>query len=522
MSSLVHLFIHNSGYILSSALLLYLAIFVFFKDHKPLTNKLMILSFLATACYTISHVIAVNVTDPDLSRSILTFNLSTIFIGVFIAHTILSFMGKLQSKKIQIILIYIFSIGLTAFMMIYPALFLGPSTPKMYFVNYYDAGKLYSLMMAWNIIVALYIFYQMLIEYRKADFIMKNRLKYLFTAFLLAYIFGWQAYWLVFDIKIDPAWGALMVPSFSIIFTYALLKYDLLDIKIVAKKALVYSISVIFIGLLIVLFNYVNNLIIVNVPSFPTWIFPIILSIAVVTLGVVVWRQLRLSDVLKSEFISTVTHKFRTPLTHIRWASENLAKLPLGDEAKVELEYIQTANNNLVELTNLLVNISESESVYYKYNSEKIEFLDLIDEIEKEISNQVKIKKTTLARQISNVYIYGDTKRIKFVIQTLLENAIHYSSDNSIVSISVTGDKDSVTISVKDNGIGIDEKEISLMFSKFHRSKQAILCDTEGMGIGLYISREIIRRHHGKIWVQSEGLGKGSTFFVNLPVKKFN
>ena len=520
MTSLVHLFIHNSGYILSSALLIYLALFVFFKDHKPLTNKLMILSFLATACYTISHVVAVNVTDPQFSRNILTFNLSTIFIGVFISHTILSFMNKLKEKRLQIILIYFFSIALTTFMVVYPDLFLGPSVPKMYFVNYYDAGPLYSLMMAWNIIVALYIFYQMLSEYKKADFILRNRLKYLFIAFLFAYIFGWQAYWLVFNIKIDPAWGALMVPSFSIIFTYALLKYDLLDIKIVAKKALVYSISVVVIGLFIVLFNYINNLIISTVPSFPTWIFPIILSIVVVSIGVLVWRQLRLSDVLKSEFISTVTHKFRTPLTHIRWASENLAKLPLGDEAKIELEYIQTANNNLVELTNLLVNISESESLYYKYNSEKIEFLDLIDQIEKEISNQIKIKKANLVKQVENVFINGDTKRIKFVIQTLLENAIHYSDEGSTVTIKITGDKNSVTISVKDHGIGIEEKELALMFSKFHRSKQAILCDTEGMGIGLYISREIIRRHHGKIWVESEGLGKGSTFFVNLPVNK--
>lgn len=321
MSNIVHLFIHNSGYILSSALLLYLAFFVYVRDHKPLTNRLMILSFLATATYTISHIIAVNVSDGHLSRTILTFNLSTIFIGVFIAHTIIAFINKLQEKRFQLILIYTVSIAITVFFIIYPELFLQTSVPKMYFVNYYDAGLLYPLMMSWNIIVAIYIFYQMIVQYRKSDLTLRNRLKYLFIAFLLAYIFGWQAYWLVFNIKIDPAWGALMVPSFSILFTYALLKYDLLDIKIVAKKALTYSISVIVVGLFIVLFNYINNLIIINVPSFPTWIFPLILAIVVVTIGIIIWRQLRLSDVLKSEFISTVTHKFRTPLTHIRWSS---------------------------------------------------------------------------------------------------------------------------------------------------------------------------------------------------------
>ena len=519
MSNIVHLFIHNSGYILSSALLLYLAFFVYVRDHKPLTNRLMILSFLATATYTISHIIAVNVSDGHLSRTILTFNLSTIFIGVFIAHTIIAFINKLQEKRFQLILIYTVSIAITVFFIIYPELFLQTSVPKMYFVNYYDAGLLYPLMMSWNIIVAIYIFYQMIVQYRKSDLTLRNRLKYLFIAFLLAYIFGWQAYWLVFNIKIDPAWGALMVPSFSILFTYALLKYDLLDIKIVAKKALTYSISVIVVGLFIVLFNYINNLIIINVPSFPTWIFPLILAIVVVTIGIIIWRQLRLSDVLKSEFISTVTHKFRTPLTHIRWASENLAKLPMSDEAKTELDYIQTANSNLVELTNLLVSISESESVYFKYNFEKIELKDLIDEIEKELFNQIKIKKATVIKQIDNICINGDRRRIKFVIQTLLENALHYSPDGKTVTIKINRDNNYVLISVTDQGIGIDNQETSLMFSKFHRSKQATLYNTEGMGIGLYISREIIDRHHGRIWAESQGLDKGSTFYVNLPIQ---
>lgn len=520
MTNTVHLFIHNSGYIISSILLLFLALFVYIRDSKPLTNKLMIISFIATAIYTISHVLAVNISDGQLSRSILTFNLSTIFIGVFIAHTIIAFINKIKEKKSQLVLIYIVSITITVFFIIYPELFLQTSIPKMYFVNYYDAGLLYPLMMSWNIIVAIYIFYQMIVQYIKSDLNLRNRLKYLFIAFLLAYIFGWQAYWLVFDIKIDPAWGALMVPSFSILFTYALLKYDLLDIKIVAKKALTYSISVIVVGLFIVLFNYINNLIIINVPGFPVWIFPLILSIVVVTIGIIIWRQLRMSDVLKSEFISTVTHKFRTPLTHIRWASENLEKLPMSDEAKTELDYIQTANNNLVELTNLLVNISESENTYFKYNFEKIEIKNLIDEIEKELSNQIKIKKANIIKEVDDIYISGDKRRIKFVIQTLIENALHYSPDSKTITIKVDCDNNYVLISVTDQGIGIDSQETSLMFSKFHRSKQATLYNTEGMGIGLYISKQIIEHHHGRIWVVSQGLEKGSTFYINLPFKQ--
>ncbi len=481
---------------------------------------MLIFSFVATAVYTTSHLFAVNISNQLLSRQILTLNLSTIFIGVFIAHTVLALMNKIQEKKSQLISIYVFSIGLTLFMILYPAHFLSLSIPKMYFVNYYDAGNLYALMMAWNIIVAIYIFYQMLMKYRKADIILKNRLKYLFTAFLLAYIFGWQAYWLVFDINIDPAWGALMVPSFSILFTYAVLKYDLLDIRIIAKKALTYSSSVIIVGLSIVFFNFLNNFIISKVPSFPIWIFPIFLASIVVTIAIIIWNQLKQDDILKSEFISTVTHKFRTPLTHIKWSSENLSKLNLPEDAIVQIGYIQTANNNLVELTNLLVNISETESASYRYNVENLDLKRIIDEILIEIDNQLKIKNIKLKLILpETITVSGDDRRIKFAIQTLIENAIHYSNQSGEIEVKVSINDKKVTIAVKDHGIGMNKDEFPLLFSKFHRSKQATLSNTEGMGIGLFITKEIIARHKGKIWAESEGAGKGCTFFVELKTK---
>ncbi len=520
MISNLQLLIHNVGYILSSILLIFLTIFVYFKDRKPFANKMLMFSFVATAVYTISHVIGVNISNSSFSKTILILNISTIFIGTFITHTVLALIDKLEEKKIHLTLIYIFSTGLSLIMLFVPESFLLNSTPKMYLVNYYNAGNLYPLMMAWNIIVALYIFYQIIKHHQKADSIMKNRLRYLFAAFLLAYIFGWQAYWLVFDIDIDPAWGALMVPAFSILFTYAVLKYDLLDIRIVAKKALKYSFSIIVVGLFIVLVNILNNLIISNIPTFPIWIFPLFLATIVVTLAIVIWNQLKQDELLKSEFISTVTHKFRTPLTHIKWASENLAKLDLPGDAPIELGYIQTANSNLVELTNLLVTISETESANYRYNSEKLDLSKILDEILIEIKNQVDIKKVVIKKSLlDGICTNGDGRRIKFAIQTLIENAIHYSNIGGTIEITTARNNNSIIISIKDHGIGIEKKEFPLLFSKFHRSEQATLSNTEGMGIGLFIAKEIINRHKGKIWASSEGSGKGCTFFVELGVK---
>lgn len=521
MTPEINLLIHNIGYILSSVLVFSLAIFVYFKDHKPLANKMMIWAFIATGTYTTSHVIATNVTDSILSRNILTFNLASIFISLFIAHCILAIIDKVQEKKAVLWLMYIFSIGLTLFMIVFPDQFLLVSKPKMYFPNYYDAGTLYSLMIAWNVITAMFSFFQMIKAYKTDNIILKNRLGYLITAFFLAYLFGWQAFWLVFSKEIDPAWGVLMVPSFSILFTYAVLKYDLLDIKIVAKKALTYSALVVIVGLFIILFNFINNFILSNNPSFPIWIFPLLLSSLVIYIAVIVWKQLRQGDLLKYEFITTITHKFRTPLTHIKWASENLTKMQIGTEAQAQLDYIQNAGLKLVELTDLLVNISENESSYFNYNLEKNNVTEIANSLIDETEKQASIKNITVKKEFqNNLFSLCDSKRIKFIMQIFIENSIQYSNPNSEIVMKLIRDGKKIIFSVKDNGIGIPKEEISLLFSKFHRSKSAMLADTEGMGIGLFTAKEIIKKHKGNIWAESEGADKGSTFYFSLPAQQ--
>jgi two-component system phosphate regulon sensor histidine kinase PhoR len=107
---------------------------------------------------------------------------------------------------------------------------------------------------------------------------------------------------------------------------------------------------------------------------------------------------------------------------------------------------------------------------------------------------------------------------MRFVIQTLVENAINYSKDNCSIIVNVEKKDNMIIISVKDSGIGIAKEELPRMFTKFYRGKEARSTDTEGMGIGLYMTHDIVTRHHGKIWVESEGPGKGSTFSISLPV----
>jgi signal transduction histidine kinase len=134
------------------------------------------------------------------------------------------------------------------------------------------------------------------------------------------------------------------------------------------------------------------------------------------------------------------------------------------------------------------------------------------------VKHQFKIKKITLTTEISSdLETMCDTAHIRFVIKTIIENAIQYTKEGGNIHVTNTIDRNKIFFSVKDSGIGINPNEIKLIFSKFYRTEEARSMDTEGMGIGLFVSKEIINRHKGKILADSEGVGKGSTFSFWIP-----
>jgi two-component system phosphate regulon sensor histidine kinase PhoR len=238
-------------------------------------------------------------------------------------------------------------------------------------------------------------------------------------------------------------------------------------------------------------------------------------------MSVFVWRKLRESDLLKYEFITTVTHKFRTPLTHIKWASENLFTTHPTAEQDEQLQYIKTANTKLVELTNLLVGVSEAERSEFDYRMEKCDIAVAVEEVIVSIDEQIKSVQAKVEKDLEKgVYASCDVMRIKFIIQTFIENAIHYMPKGGNVHVSVKNENGTIVCRVKDEGIGIAKEEVPMLFTKFYRGDEARRVDTEGMGIGLFIAKQIINHHHGKIWVESEGLGRGSTFGFSLSAVK--
>lgn len=294
-----------------------------------------------------------------------------------------------------------------------------------------------------------------------------------------------------------------------------------MNIKLIAKRAFIYIVISAITSFVLIFLNYINNLIIKSSLEFPIWASSVILAL-IISIGLLlVWQKNRKTDFLKHEFISVITHKFRTPLTSIKWSSESLME-SAPESLKEEISHIQKSTRSLVDLTDLLANLTVADKKVFRYNFIKLDLNNLIENLISECSEKIKAKNITLLTSYnSSDFILADEQKIRFVFQTLLDNAISYTKQGEKISFEVSIlNKKNIIVKITDTGIGISEDDIKHIFTKFFRTESAKKADKEGMGIGLYLTQKIIERHRGKIWVKSEGNDKGSSFFVSLPIYK--
>ncbi len=226
---------------------------------------------------------------------------------------------------------------------------------------------------------------------------------------------------------------------------------------------------------------------------------------------------------LKSEFISIVSHQLRSPLSNLKWTIELLMSGKLGKIEEKQTEYfkiIKENSNRMHELISDLLTVSKIESAKLPFNKQEFS----MKELTKVLINEYK--PLASATNVEVVLIndknlpkaFSDPSRIKLVIENLLDNAIRYTKEKGKVKISLSQKNNNILFSIKDNGVGVPEKDRKYIFQKFFRSENVLRHQTKGSGLGLYISKEIIKRAKGKIGFDSKE-GKGSTFWFAIPIK---
>lgn len=235
--------------------------------------------------------------------------------------------------------------------------------------------------------------------------------------------------------------------------------------------------------------------------------------------------QLKKLDAAKSDFISIASHQLRTPLTAIKGYISMILEGDFGEVSQVvhdSLHKVFESSERLIHLVEDLLSISRIESGRIQFNFEDIALEKTVASVIEELARNAEKKgiKLEYKKSLQKLeLISADEEKIRQVVINLIDNAIKYTPKGK-VQVSLQVDKGFLEFCVADTGMGIKTEDQKNLFQKFSRGTGTSLVHTEGTGLGLYVAREMIEAHHGKIWAESAGEGKGSKFCVKLPIVK--
>ena len=223
----------------------------------------------------------------------------------------------------------------------------------------------------------------------------------------------------------------------------------------------------------------------------------------------------KLKEQKKDEFISIASHEMKTPLTSVK-AYLQLLEMSL-DENDPNFIYAKKANEATERLNKLISELLDASKIQHgklNYNNSTFDFdmmvADTIENVQYSSNTHKIVKYGSINKQF-----WGDKDRLQQVVINLLTNAIKYSPKANEVMVKMESHNNHLQISVIDKGVGMSEKHLEKVFDRYYRVEEHSL-QFQGLGIGLYISYDIVKRHHGNMWVESIS-GKGSTFYFTLP-----
>ncbi len=241
--------------------------------------------------------------------------------------------------------------------------------------------------------------------------------------------------------------------------------------------------------------------------------------------------ELEQLDKLKTQFLSMASHELRTPLTAVsgfmqiarrrmsRMAGANDIPTPWRDEAQKSDETLEMANRQAKKLARLIDELLDVSRLQQGRVEMRLAEIDLADVV-REVAERMRLlsKGHEIEAQIEGAApIVADRDRIEQVFENLVGNAIKYSPDSGRIDVLLRVNGSNAIVSVRDQGIGVAPGEVEKIFGLFYRSPDPRADHVGGLGLGLYISREIVSRHHGKLWAERNA-DAGTTFHVTLPL----
>ncbi len=534
---------------------LFLGLFVFFKKRDLLISKVLLSLSIMSSVLAMLDLIIWTQSDSRIvvflwALWFLVFELVFI-LGLYFAYVF--FDKKDISIKTKIVL------GL----LLLPTFFIVPTSYNLSgidlstcnaFENLYFSNFIYlisAFFVLWMVILSF-------LRYRKAEEEFKKQIlfvsigSFIFLSILsITSYFGSVEYFSnnsihSFDIE---QYGFFGMPIFIGFLAYIIVKYKAFNIKLIGAQALVVAL-VILIGSQFFFIQTDTNRILTAITLALAGGFGIFLIRSIKAEAQRKEELQLMSDKLaqsndklqkldnaKSEFISIASHQLRTPLTAIKGFISLLNEGAYGNlDSKQSdvLKKVYISNERLIALVEDLLNISRIESGRMEFKFDSCQLTDLCSELVDTFTFKAKDANLYLdfkAPENALPEVFVDRAKVREVLSNLIDNAIKYTPKGGVSvrlerifaedsKIENVNERGSVKIIISDTGIGVPAEEIPYLFSKFSRGKDVSRLNVSGTGLGLYVGRSMIEANGGKIWLESEGAGKGSRFIIEVPVEQ--
>jgi signal transduction histidine kinase len=223
---------------------------------------------------------------------------------------------------------------------------------------------------------------------------------------------------------------------------------------------------------------------------------------------------------LQNTFVSIVSHELQTPVAIIKGYAGTLRRPDASWSPAVVQRIAGTIEEECDRLTRLitdLLDLSRIQAGRVAMSFHPVDLAELIAEVIDAIRTRNPRRDFEIDQTADLPVIRGDYDKLRMALNNLLDNAAKYSPAGGTISIGGSASEDEVLLWVRDQGIGVPAEEHERIFERFHRVDTRLSRETPGAGMGLYICKVIVDAHNGRVWVESAGSGKGSTFYIALP-----
>lgn len=463
-------------------------------------------------------------------------NFFSIFIPGLYLHWICVFLDKeTENRKILI-----FSYTITFFVTLFgfSNLFIGGVQRVLFFEFFPQSNVVHFIFLFFWVIVIFYSMILLVTAYKKSAG--ERRIQILFVLLGAVIGFGSGSFnWpLMFGFEYVPPFTSALVLAVPLLWSYTIMKHNLMDVKLVLIQFLIIILNSFAIGFIFLsdsIGEYIAKIVFATISVSVSYLLKrsynrevkqkeelLKLSNQLKRVNV----ELKRLDKAKSEFISIASHQLRTPLTAIKGYISLILEGAYGkNSVKTDdaLNKVFLANERIIQLVEDLLNITRIESGGLEYHfDDAVHVEDVVEELRDMFILRTESKKLDFVVQYPDKKtspIKADKSKLREVVSNLIDNAIKYTP-KGFVHVSVEEEKNVVRVIVEDSGMGISPDSMKTLFLKFSRGTDSSKVYTEGTGLGLYVGKNLIESQGGHIYAESEGIDQGSRFVIEMPIKR--